>query len=364
MAPRTGHLPRLLVVLLVAVWLATRCVVLTGLFGEDTAAADASTPAGPAESVSTDEPTPEPLPGMLREPAPATGAQEVPSPETGALEGRIVLADEGPVDPFRWTVRLLGPGRRWPMNAVQLQRDGRFRVAQLEPGSYRAVAEDDGMLVARVDGLVVPADDTLRDPRLLPWLVEETCREMRLHIAGEPGQRGDTSVWMLSPAGRSRGHARWVGDARILRCPQGEAPDVMVHAPGYRAQRLRWQDGRVDLDLERGLELTLQAVAPVTMAEGIRRGWCVLRPEHPLDGVAPLQLDVGFPAAALLRGEPVTLHVPAAGSYELRFAGDRSDGPGFIPLYRTVLQRGIRVDEDGAEQRVALPDPVDDTGTR
>ena len=43
-----------------------------------------------------------------------------------------------------------------------------------------------------------------------------------MRIAGRPGNRGDTNVWALAPDGGILGHARWVGDDRVLRCAAGE----------------------------------------------------------------------------------------------------------------------------------------------
>jgi len=184
---------------------------------------------------------------------------------------------------------------------------------------------------------------------------------MRIRVLGSPGLRGDTQVWALRPSGEPLGHARWVDALRILRCPGGTVPpDVAVIAPGFQPQRLPWQDGEVTVDLKPGPTVTLQAVHPVRLADGIRRGWCVLRPEAAIFGVAAAQFDVEFPAAGLAAGEAVTLQVPASGSYELRFAADTQDGPGFLPLYDTVLARGIRVDADEVTQRVVLPDPLRD----
>ena len=78
-----------------------------------------------------------------------------PAPTAGALEGRLELADGGAVDRFAWTVRLQGPGRRWPMDAVRLGEDGRFRAEDLTPGRYAAVCERDHMPIGRVEELLV-----------------------------------------------------------------------------------------------------------------------------------------------------------------------------------------------------------------
>lgn len=345
--------------LLAAAWLASRCATLSRALGGDE---EAEVPPAATAPAAEDMERTDAGADAAEVRRASDGGEAAPPPAApprkGALEGRIVLAEEGPVDTFDWEVRLLGPGRRWPLDAVPLQKDGSFRVDGLRPGTYRAVAEHSGMAVARVDALEVAAGGTLRDPRLLPWRVEESCREMRVHVVGEPGRRGDTNVWMMRPDGESRGHAVWEGSDRVLRCPQGEAPDVLVLASGYRPHRLRWQDGRVQVELEAGLEITLQAVAPVSLAKGLKRGSCVLRPEHPVDGISAPYFDVQFSVTPLLRGEPVRLRVPVATTYELRFAGTDVEGPGFLPMYGTVLQRGIRLEEDGAEARVVLPDPI------
>ena len=54
------------------------------------------------------------------------------------------------------------------------------------------------------------------------------------------------------------------------------------------------------------------------------------------------------------------LRLPVATSYELRFDADKNDGPGFMPLYFTVIQHGlIVIDFDGVQQlEILLPDPL------
>lgn len=293
-----------------------------------------------------------------REDLGASPAAEAPAaPKYGELIGRLVVA-EGEVDPYTWDVELTGPGRRWPYT-VKLAADGSFRVDKLRPGSFTATALREGMRVSRVEGLEVVAGETLRDPRLDPWRPDEGMRTMRLRIAGEPGQRGDTNVWALGPGDSHRGHADWVGDEHLLYTGPAESPDALIHAPGYRPLRLPWRDGVVEVELEQGIEVQLRAAAPVALDEGILAAWCLLSPEDGILGVDSVRCGVEFPAQRLAAGETVTLRVPVAGRYALYFAGNRQEGPGFIPLYRDPVQRGLMVDDaPGQELVVVLPDPL------
>lgn len=292
------------------------------------------------------------------EPDRTSGAAEEVQP--GFISGVLLLDSHKPVDTFRWTIRIEGPGMSWPMNKAELERTGRFRSKGLTAGTYRVVAEHHNMPLAAVEGIEVTAGKVIADPRINPWRAEQSSREMRVQIKGAPGNSGATNVWAVNPQNRILGHARWEGSERILRCAQGAAPDVLIFAPGFAPQRIAWQDGLVEVTLDKGIEVELQAVAPVKMADGIRRGWFVLRPETGLHGVSPMQFDVGFSATDLIAGKSIQLRLPAAAGYELRFAGDRNDGPGFIPMYQKVIQSGLIITTSGGVQKllIALPDPL------
>ena len=261
---------------------------------------------------------------------------EEPTAVPGSLEGQLCLADGTPPDRFEWTVRLEGPGRRWPMDAVPLAGEGRFRAEDLQPGTYRVVVEQDGLTLARVENLTVRAGECTRDPRLLPLEPESLCHEMLVVVRGQVGQRGDLNVVTIGADGGIGSYARWVDAGRLLRAPLGEYPEVVVTAPGYAPQRLPWQDGTVEVTLEPGIEVTLRPKLPVQLPDGVS-AWLALRPVEPLLGLAPQGFDTVFPVARLVDPGEVQVRLPAAGRYELRLASTDRQGPGFLPLYETVL---------------------------
>jgi hypothetical protein len=282
------------------------------------------------------------------------------APFTGSISGVILLDGHQAVDTFDWVVRMEGPGMQWPMNKLPLKRSGGFASKQVPPGVYRLLAEHKSMPIASVDEIEVVANQVNQDPRINPWRVEQAVREMRIRIAGQPGNSGATNVWAVDAENRIKGHASWEGADRILRCAGTAAPDVVIIAKGFLPQRLAWQDGPVDVRLDPGIEVELQAVTAVELADGIRRGWFVLRPETSILNVPGMQFDVGFFAQDLIDGKPVKLRLPGAASYELRFDGDTQDGPGFAPLYQKVIQRGLIVTDRADLQRllISLPNPL------
>jgi len=284
-----------------------------------------------------------------------------PTPsKMGSLSGQVILTDGQKLDLSKWTVRLQGPGRKWPQDRMKWVDKDLFLASELEPGIYTAMIERVGMPLGYVDGLVVRSGERCLDPRLNPWYPDLYCREMRVQISGSPGKSGNTNVWALGAESQVLGPARWEGEDWILQCAQGTAPDVLVIAPGFRPLRLPWKDGSVKVALDPGFEVELQALKPVNYAEDIQRGWFSLRPETAVHGVAAAQFAVDFSALELAVGKPVTMRLPVAASYELRFDADKSEGPGFMPLYRTVIQRSLIVVESGGMQhfKVLLPDPL------
>lgn len=295
-------------------------------------------------------------PELIRELLPPIdGVPQLIKTNRGSLSGQLILADEGAIDRFVWVLRLEGPGYSWPINSLTLNGDGTFHAQNLEPGMYDATVERDGLVLSTVEQIVVAAQAESKDPRINPWKPEEGSREMRIQISGSPGRRGDTNVWAIEGQNNILGHARWEGDNRILQCPAGQAPDVVVIAPGYQPQRIPWQDGDVVVTLERGFEVELQATAAVQMDPEIKRGWFSIQPDFPLHGIHGNQFAVGFSATDLIAGKAVTLRLPAVGSYNLRFDGDVNDGPGFMPMYQTVIQNGIQVPEpDSGVAHVAV----------
>jgi hypothetical protein len=339
------------------------------LMNQEWSAPNESNSASPAESSdemvqpevpALDEALTEPM--IIRDLQP--GTEEVPQPiktRHSSLSGKLVLADGGTVDRFIWTVRLEGPGQSWPMNSLRLEPDGSFQAQDLEPGFYDASVERNGLALATVEQIAVVAQTESKDPRINPWKPEEGSREMRIQISGRPGRRGDTNVWAIEGQGTILGHARWVGDDWILQCAAGQAPDAVIIAPGFQPQRIPWQDGDVPITLEPGFKVELQATAAVKMDPAIKRGWFSIQPEFPLFGINPNQFAVGFSATDLAAGKVVSLNLPTVGSYNLRFDGDVNDGPGFMPLYQTMIQKGIQVSEPGSgasQVVVVLPNPL------
>ncbi len=312
--------------------------------------------AGPHQATSNDDVDR----ARVLDPAKETSDSADLAAQTGSLSGVILLASHQPVDTFEWAIRLEGPGMSWPMNRLDLKRSGRFVHEGLQPGVYRAVAEHQSMPIAQIEKIEIVAGEINQDSRLNPWRVEQDCREMRIEIAGAPGNSGKTKVCAVDGNNKVLGYAGWEGKHRVLRCSLGTAPDVVIAADGYAPLRIPWQDGVEQVKLVAGIDIELKAMAPVQLDSGIRRGWFVLRPESPLLNVPGLQFDVGFYAQDLIDGKVVNLRVPAAGSYELRFDGDTQDGPGFIPMYLHVVQSGLIVTQQSGVQRllVSLPDPL------
>lgn len=328
---------------------------------------------GPLVSDAATQPAQEPLDlapvkqeaANSRTPVPAQ-KQHVDEPKAdaprtfGAISGVVLLSDGQPLNTQEWEVWIEGEGVSWPLNRLKLKSNGSFISMKLQPGSFNLVAKHHSMSIARIENIEVVAGQKSKDARINPWLVDQNLREMRVRIAGQPGNSGATNVWALNSNHQIQGHAQWKGKERILYCSANDAPDVVIIAQGYLPLRLAWQDGVVDVELSPGLEVELQAVAPVALADGIHRGWFIIRPETPILNIPGMSFDVGFYCQDLIDGKPVRLRLPGAASYELRFDGDTSLGPGFIPMYRQVVQKGLLVTETDQVQRllVSLPDPL------
>jgi TonB-dependent starch-binding outer membrane protein SusC len=188
---------------------------------------------------------------MLGAPMPAA-AQQAEAPQTGALTGQVVNAQTGEPIPNAQIV-VQGTTR-----GVLSGTDGRFRVGQLRPGSYRVEARSVGFRT-RVETVNVAPSPTADVTFQLP--VSAVALD-EVVVTGQPGAiaRREIGNAVASIDAQALDDAPVFTTAQLI---QGRAPGVEVFPTGGKAG----QGSRI---LLRGVTSITQDVHPLVYVDGVR----------------------------------------------------------------------------------------------
>lgn len=197
-----------------------------------------------------------------------------------------------------------------------------FAWSNLPPGTYQLLVLCAGSKhpVLELDDLVVQAGKPCDDPRLRN-LTLPALRVLSLTLPARPRDASiefDHRSILVLDGNQVVSEACEQSDGTFLLAAPGPV-DLLARAQGYQERLLRGVDGNLAIDLEPGLPVTLQILAP-----DLPRHWCatiLLEPREPrtLPGT-PMALGSTW------RDGDVALTVPAAGTYDLTGSLTTNDG--------------------------------------
>ena len=236
---------------------------------------------------------------------------------SGTVAGRVLL-DEG-LDASDLDVRLQPTGddrNDWFLRGrADLDREGRFGVGGLRPGSYDLWLDGPGggTGVLALAGLEVPAGGPCRDPRLKAIDLRGRVLALRVRLrTPEPGQAlmGTVRVRPVrdgAPA-EEEGETEFLQGNELRLLLDARAVDLTVDVQGYRRVELRDVRGDVEVELRRGLPVRLRIPADVALPAPPKYLKAYLAPGQDESLAYGHFLDVVFDER-----REILLHAPAAG---------------------------------------------------
>ena len=233
-----------------------------------------------------------------------------------------------------------------------------FQVSGLAEGRFRLEVVCDEASLATVDDLPVAFDRTTLDPRLDPLDLREQVSLARVQVFEAGGLPVPSAlVWVEGRTGFGHVQADEHGVA-MIGVSRSRPATLLVQGPGHVPRTVEGVVGDVEVWLEQGIELRLQASRPAELDIGSHGAWLVLRRDEPLEATRWLHdVELGW---SFGDGEPHDVVLPGSGTYRLHICVLRRFGTSFglteqdsfVPTDSVLV---VRPSDRGRILTVALP---------